>query len=68
MPKKRKYPLSAVEVGKARKVWFYQNGRGIEVVTQLRDDNGYYIGTTIATIPWKYLEASVRLHQREMKK
>ena len=61
--RKPKYPLSPVEL-RGGKVWFYQAPKGISVVTQLREKNGYYLGTTVADIPWKHLIAAVANHRR----
>ena len=64
-----KEPLSLAPINvRGGKTWFYMNRRRIEVVTQLREKDGTYVGTTIAEIPWSYILKAVDVYKRNLAK
>lgn len=61
------YSLEPINVNKT--CWYYEERKGLVVVQEARhEETRELIATTVETIPWAKLEASVRRHQKQKKR
>lgn len=44
--------------------WFYEEEGGLEVVVQLHDMAGNYLGTTTTKVPWRQIRVSLERRDR----
>lgn len=47
--------------------WCYEDKRGIEIIHEIRGEDGGYIRTDHLLIPWKKILSSVRRYKQEDK-